>query len=541
MNFKNWSMVKYTYGQCTTQAKICCKKRQCLIHKAPRCFIGWRGPMKSILDQFLNFDDVEDKKVVSESDFSENELVALSQEVLRVLAQKLPLNKYVAYFENSFAINRIEENLMEVKVKTAFIKKMLEDNYLDFLNTSIESALGKKYQLNIICEFSSNERSDQEIENKEISPKKTTSQKPSFSLEDNDGQINTHVSKQPTHRNSIQGIISDKSFNNFIVGSSNNMAHAAAMAVAKEPGKIYPSIYLYGGSGLGKTHLIHAIANKVSELYPQHKIVITSANAFKSEFVHSIKNNEQVNFKDKYTKNIDVLIIDDIHELKNREGTQDEFFHIFNELHRAGKQLIFTSDKHPKEIDGIAERLKTRLSWGLVVDIQPPDFETRMAILQKKAMEIDLFLDKDVIELIAKNIRNNIRELEGCLIQLYAYSSINQIEIDYNIAKDQLRLVENPNEVTLTFEMIMNAIEKLYEVNIHELKSKSRLQQITRARHMAMYLCYNELKSTQKEIAKYFGGRDHTTVVHALKKISEELKNDPKLLSQYHKLKGYLG
>ena len=164
-----------------------------------------------------------------------------------------------------------------------------------------------------------------------------------------------------------------------------------------------------------------------------------------------------------------------------------------------------------------------------------------MAILQKKAMEIDLFLDKDVIELIAKNIRNNIRELEGCLIQLYAYSSINQIEIDYNIAKDQLRLVENPNEVTLTFEMIMNAIEKLYEVNIHELKSKSRLQQITKARHMAMYLCYNELKSTQKEIAKYFGGRDHTTVVHALKKISEELKNDPKLLSQYHKLKGYLG
>lgn len=498
--------------------------------------------IKSILDQFLNLDQETESsnqeysnQKSEESSFTSNELKSLGEEIISAIKAKIPEAKFKAYFENTFKIIQIESDQIIAQVSTKFIKTTLENHYLDFLNQAVESALGKAYQLILTL----NESAPQQEPIKSVKKASFRLDEYTHSLEEQKHNIQSQtLQKQQGSR--ILGVIRDKKFENFIVGPSNSMAFATAVAIAKEPGKTYPSVYLHGPSGLGKTHLIHAVANKVSELFPNKRIIITSANAFKMDVIHAIKNNRQNEFKDKYTNQVDVLIIDDIHELANREGTQQEFFHIFNELHKQGKQLIFTSDKHPKDILGITERIKTRLSWGLVLEIQRPEFETRIAILKKKALEIDLFLTDDIIELIAKNIKTNIRELEGSLVQLFAYSSINNIDIDIDIAKEQLRLSDTPEEKILTIEDIAKISGDYFGVSIEELQSKSRLKEIATARHMAMYLCYDIVKATQKEIAEYFGGRDHTTVLHAIKKIKDGIKNNPEILKQYHQIKGQL-
>ena len=312
------------------------------------------------------------------------------------------------------------------------------------------------------------------------------------------------------------------------------MAFVTMQAVSLEPSRPntpgrYPSIYIHSNSGLGKTHLLHSVANGIHEKFGDMTICLITARDFMKEMIDSIQNKTLHNFQEKYSEKVDVLMIDDIHELENKHGTQNEFFHIFNELHNKGKQLIFTSDKSPKEIDGIAERIRTRLQWGLVIDIQRPDFETRMAILKRKAYELDLFLSDDIISLIAQNIKTSIRELEGSLIKLSAYSEVMKVDIDIELVRELLMLHDKKNEKKITVDHVIKATSQYFKVQIVDIKSKTRTKSITKARHVAMYLSQKLTDSTLQEIGECFGGKDHTSVLHGIKKINEQVKVDPAL------------
>jgi chromosomal replication initiator protein len=334
----------------------------------------------------------------------------------------------------------------------------------------------------------------------------------------------------------------DKTFENFIIGPTNNMAQAAAKAVAQTPGKNgkYPSLYIHSNSGLGKTHLLHAVANEINERYSDLNICLITARDFMDEMIELMKKNKINEFVKKYTEKIDVLMIDDIHELKNKEGTQDQFFHVFNEMHNKGKQLIFTSDKRPKEIDGISERIKTRLQWGLVVDIQPPDLETRIAILRRKMESIDLYVTEDVLTLIASKIKTNIRELEGSLVKLKAVSELMNVEIEIDLVKDQLMFNTDNDDKEITIEHITKSVSQYFKIPLVDLKSKSRNKDITKARHIAMYLSRMVANSKQQEIGEYFGGRDHTSVIHAVEKIKERIKIENTLAKDINSIESNL-
>ena len=340
------------------------------------------------------------------------------------------------------------------------------------------------------------------------------------------------------HSNSTTSIIDKtKTFDNFIVGPSNNLTFATVQSVAEAPSKKgkYPSLYIYSCSGLGKTHLLHALANDVANKFPSIRICLISAREFMKEMIEAIRKKHIEVFQDRFTKKTDILMIDDIHELKNKEGTQNEFFHIFNELHSKGKQLIFTSDKPPKEIDGIEDRIKTRFQWGLVLDIQRPDFETRMAILRKKAQELDLFLQEDVIVAIASSFKSSIRELEGSLIRLSAYEQVMNAEIDLELTKNLLGIgprnaasnITDNHEQTFTIEAIARIIAHHYKLPLVDLRARVRGRQVSLARHIGMYLSRKLTVSTHKEIGQFYGNRDHTSVLRAIIKVEKILDKDP--------------
>jgi chromosomal replication initiator protein len=435
---------------------------------------------------------IVEKSNVDNSLFSADELSSVSEEILSHLKQTISEQKFDAFFAHTFVIKNIKSDAIEASVSTEFIKKMITGHYQETIESIFNRILGKPYKL----EINVLNREDK-VEIKKEEPinltqsfsnstptitKNKTVKDISFTINDliptQDDLIDEIQSKVIEHSEESYGqkIDKRKSFENFIVGPSNNMAHASAIAVAKDPGKVYPCLYLHGNSGLGKTHLLHAVANLILDMFPNKRIIITTANDFMAEMISYIQLKKIQEFRRKYSELVDVLIVDDIHELKNRPGTQNEFFHIFNELHSKGKQLIFTSDKHPKEITGIEERIKTRLSWGLVLDIQQPDLETRIAILKKKAEEEDIYLPDDVVNLIARSIKSNIRELEGSLIRLGAYSSVFKVDIDLEIAKEQLKLDENSEIKIHTLESIAKTVSQHFKIPVADLRSKARMK-----------------------------------------------------------------
>ncbi len=514
-----------------------------------------KSPNEGQFNPFIsNIKENKEEQKNHDSSFSSEELTSIAEEILERLKSQISEQKFNTFFANTFAISNILDNRIQVCVSTEFIKKMIKTHYLDLLENIIESLLGQKFLIdfNIVNE-QLNETSETvpKNEQQDTSPysiKKAKSVKEmSFTINDliptQENMIDEINSKVIEHHESDKfehNIDKKKTFLNFIVGPSNNMAHASAVAVAKKPGKIYPSLYLHGNSGLGKTHLLHAVANHIREASPNMRIIITTANEFMAEMVSSIKTQKIQDFRKKYSELVDVLMVDDIHELKNRPGTQNEFFHVFNELHSKGKQLIFTSDKPPKEIDGIEERIKTRLSWGLVLDIQQPDLETRIAILKKKAEEEDIYLPDDVVNLIARSIKSNIRELEGSLIRLGAYSSVFKVDIDLEIAKEQLKLDENFDVKTHTLESIAKTVSNHFKIPVADLRSKARIKEVTKARHIGMYLSYHVLKATLVDIGQYYGNRDHTTVIHAVDKIRKQIKIDTATQNQIYEIESKL-
>lgn len=316
-------------------------------------------------------------------------------------------------------------------------------------------------------------------------------------------------------------------FDTFVIGPGNRFPHAASLAVAEAPAEAYNPLFIYGGVGLGKTHLMHAIGQHVLSNKPNAKVIYTSSEKFTNEFIKSIRDNETEAFREKYRK-IDVLLIDDIQFIQNKEQTQEEFFHTFNELHQNNKQIVISSDRPPKEIAKLEDRLRSRFEWGLIVDITPPDYETRMAILQKKIEEENLDIPPEALNYIANQIQSNIRELEGALTRLLAYSKLQGKPITTELTAEALKdIIQSPKSKKITIQDIQKVVGQYYSVRIEDFSAKKRTKSIAYPRQIAMYLSRELTDFSLPKIGEEFGGRDHTTVIHAHEKIANDIKSDP--------------
>ena len=324
-------------------------------------------------------------------------------------------------------------------------------------------------------------------------------------------------------------------FNSFVVGSNNKMAHSASLAVAESPGTAYNPLFIYGGPGLGKTHLMHAIGHFILEQNPNMKVLYVTSEQFTNEVIESIRSgnaSDITKLREKY-RTVDVLMVDDVQFIIGKDATQEEFFHTFNALHSSGKQIVISSDKPPKKMETLDERFRSRFEWGLCTDIQPPDYETRMAILMKNVENCDRDIDKEIIEYIATNIKSNIRELEGALNKILAFAKLNNVDLTLKSAEEALRDViypDKPREITPSY--IINVVSEHFGIKVEDIISKKRNAEIALPRQIAMYLCREMTDISLNEIGSFVGNRDHTTVMHGSSKIAEDIKKNPDLAAK---------
>lgn len=318
-------------------------------------------------------------------------------------------------------------------------------------------------------------------------------------------------------------------FDTFVVGNNNRFAQSASLAVAESPGEAYNPLYIYGGPGLGKTHLMHSIGHFILDQKPDTKVIYVTSEEFTNEVIESIRNgnaSSMTKFRDKY-RTVDVLMIDDIQFIIGKESTQEEFFHTFNALQTQGKQIILTSDKPPKEMETLEERIRSRFEWGLMADIGVPDYETRMAILRKKAESDNFNIDDDILDYIANNIKSNIRELEGALNKLFAYHNLENVNITMEIAEKELANIITPDKPReITPQLIIEVVSEHFHISVDQMMSKNRSSDIAKPRQIAMYLCKTMTSSSLDAVGALLGGRDHSTIIHGVKKVSEEYDNN---------------
>jgi chromosomal replication initiator protein len=339
-----------------------------------------------------------------------------------------------------------------------------------------------------------------------------------------------------TNAAAAAGLVSKYTFDTFVVGQSNRFAHAAALATAETPGTQYNPLFIYGGVGLGKTHLLQAVGHYVLHNHPGLKVRYVTLETFTNEFINSLRDDSIEGFKNRY-RTVDVLLIDDVQFLQKKEQTQEEFFHTFNTLYDAQKQIVLTSDRHPKGLATLEDRLVSRFEWGLITDIQPPDLETRVAILRKKARTDGLVLsDDDTLMLIASRVPTNIRELEGCLTRVVAYSSITKRPIDVELAREVLKDIPETAATRVTIDIILSAVSETTGISITEIIGDKRSRPVVEGRHLAMYLARELTDSSLPKIGERFGNRDHTTVLHAVDKITKLMQQDRDLYNRVQRL-----
>ena len=325
-------------------------------------------------------------------------------------------------------------------------------------------------------------------------------------------------------------------FDTFVIGASNRFSHAAAVAVAEAPARAYNPLFVWGDSGLGKTHLLHAVGHYTQRLFPGMRVRYVSTEEFTNDFINSLRDDRKVAFQRRY-RDVDVLLVDDIQFLEGKEGTQEEFFHTFNTLHNANKQIVVSSDRPPKRLETLEDRMRTRFEWGLITDIQPPELETRIAILRKKAAQDRLAVPGDVLEFIAERIERNIRELEGALIRVTAFASLNRQPVDTQLAEIVLRdLIPDSGASEITAATIMAVVAEFFGVTMDELCGPGKTKALAQSRQIAMYLCRELTDLSLPRIGQTFGGRDHTTVMHADKKIRNEIAQRRKTFEQVQEL-----
>ncbi len=395
----------------------------------------------------------------------------------------------------------LSNDLLVVEVQNQFAAEYIEDHFSQILKTKARDLFNREFTISF-----------QSLRKRDESPL-------DFSEEV------LLIEEEPVAAPSTIVLNDRFTFDNFVVGKSNRFSHAAAFSVAQNPALNYNPLFIYGGTGLGKTHLMQAIGNYVIKYGSTNNIHYSSAESFMNEMIQSIQTGTMIDFRNKYRR-VDILLIDDIQFLANKESTQEEFFHTFNTLYDSSKQMVLTSDRPPREISNIEERLISRFQWGLVTDIQPPDLETRMAILKKKAISDSLILPEEVLMFIAKHIKSNVRELEGSLIRLLAYSSLSGIDITVDLAEEVLKNILQHEEKNITVEHIQNHVAEHYKISVSDLKSKKRTSKVTLPRQIAMFLCRSLTDLSLIEVGSHFGGRDHTTVMHACDKIEKLVKTD---------------
>jgi chromosomal replication initiator protein len=343
----------------------------------------------------------------------------------------------------------------------------------------------------------------------------------------------------PGPRKRPTSLIPKYTFDNFVVGASNQFAHAASKAVASQPGDHYNPLFIYGGVGLGKTHLVNAIGHQILDRYPDRRVMYLSSESFMNELITALRRDHMDDFKNRFRR-IDVLILDDVQFLAGRERTQEEFFHTFNSLYESHRQIVLTSDKFPKEIPDLEERLRNRFEWGLIADIQSPDMETRVAILQKKAEAERIELPHDVALFLASSINSNVRELEGSLTRLGAFASLNKCEITVDFARQVLQNILRERDSTITIESIQKVVCEFFHLRVADLRSKKRTRTIAMPRQVAMYLCRRHTQASFPVIGDRFGGRDHSTVIHATQVVDERAKQDPTFRATIERLERML-
>lgn len=417
-----------------------------------------------------------------------NELNTKAKELLKTEVTGISYSTWISNIE----IFSVDDTTITIMAQNIVHKDMLESRYLSLLKNTFSFITHKNYDVKIICE--------------EDMPK-------------------DEAPVIPTNTPNSSNLNPKYTFNSFVVGNNNSFAHAAALAVAEAPATAYNPLFLYGGVGLGKTHLMHAIGNEILKNNKNASVLYVSSEKFTNQFINAIKDNKNEMFRNKY-RNIDVLLIDDIQFIAGKERIQEEFFHTFNTLHDDGKQIIISSDRPPKDIQPLEDRLRTRFEWGLIADISNPDYETRMAILKKKAQLDNIIIDDDVLVNIATHIDTNIRELEGALNKLIAYSTLSNSPITIDLSNKAISDVVSHHNKVLSIEYIQEVCAKYFNVTVEDLKGSRRSADIAFARQVAMYFCRDVANLSTPKIGLAFGKRDHSTVMHGCNKIANEIKEN---------------
>jgi len=437
----------------------------------------------------------------------------LWQAVLAQIQFGVSRANFATWFRNTKIISKKDGEVM-ISVPNSFSKEWLSNKYQNTILKILRNLDEGIKMIDYTVQLEKPSRT------KSKSTSKRQEELEISQLSFNEFKINQETSLNPIYR-----------FDNFVIGSFNELAHAAAWAVSGNPGFVYNPLFIYGGVGLGKTHLLEAVGNRIVENLPKKNVKYVPAERFTSEIVRAIREHEIENLKMKL-REIDILIMDDIQFLAGKEKTQEEFFHIFNTLREANKQIILSSDRPPKAIPALEERLRSRLEGGMIADIGLPDFETRMAILRAKCEEKGIELNSDVLEYIVSNIQRNIRELEGALNRLLIFKKLNNTSPDLNITKKLLRNLINFPARSTTYKKIVQAVTQFYDLKGGDLLILTRRKEIVKPRQIAMYLLRSELKESYPSIGRKFGGKDHTTAIYACEKISKELENNENLINE---------
>ncbi|MFS0784098.1 chromosomal replication initiator protein DnaA [Bacillus sp. 1P06AnD] len=441
---------------------------------------------------------------------------ALWDQVLLQMEKKVSKPSYETWLKSTKATS-IQGDTLTITAPNEFARDWLEGRYTKLISNVLYEVIGEELSVKFIIPQNKNE---QDASNGKT-PKKSNK--------------HDEANDFPQHM-----LNKKNTFDTFVIGSGNRFAHAASLAVAEAPAKAYNPLFIYGGVGLGKTHLMHAVGHYVLEHNPSAKVVYLSSEKFTNEFINSIRDNKAEDFRNKY-RSVDVLLIDDIQFLAGKESTQEEFFHTFNTLHEESKQIIISSDRPPKEIPTLEDRLRSRFEWGLITDITPPDLETRIAILRKKAKAEGLDIPNEVMLYIANQIDTNIRELEGALIRVVAYSSLINKDINADLAAEALKdIIPSAKPKVITIYEIQKAVGEHFNVKLEDFKAKKRTKSVAFPRQIAMYLSRELTDSSLPKIGDEFGGRDHTTVIHAHEKISKLIQTDPQLQQQIKEINNQL-
>lgn len=435
------------------------------------------------------------------------ELKQIWEEALKIIEEETSPVSFETWIQPIIPCG-MEGNQVILQVENAFFKEMLEKRYLSFIRNAIKFVTKNEYDIVLLTEE-----------------------------EQKAGTFGKHnLSKEKKADRANRNLNPKYVFDSFVVGNSNRMAHAASLAVAESPAQAYNPLFLYGNSGLGKTHLMHSIGHFILDKNPDAKVLYVTSETFTIELINSIQNNKNEEFRNKY-RNIDVLMIDDIQFISKKEGTQEEFFHTFNALYESSKQIIISSDRPPKEIKTLEDRLRSRFEWGLIADVQPPDYETRIAILRKKAERDHITVPDDVMAYIAKNIASNIRELEGALTRIVAFATLTNQDISIALAENSLKDIFSENASTpLTPDLIQQVVAEHYNIRVEDIQGSKKPKNIAFPRQVSMYLCRKLLDISLPKIGESFGGRDHTTVIHAITKIEKQLETDTALQKTIHQL-----